>query len=240
MSNVTRKNIAVKTSNTEHKMKLISELIMKQIVIILTVFLVSTIGIGQDRTTYLKVQPKLGVGFGGHFLDYTDLEGFDNVIRYSHGGGIGLEIGGGIKLREQLYFEVGALLDQLLAIQYESINGFSNRTSASMTKLHLTPSIKYNVPMTKKFEMGFLFGVSPVISGPLKRVENSVVLPEIEYKTTGVAVLGVQAEILFKKLDLFGGFRIRVGSYASQSANVPARLRNPSASSFDLTAGIRI
>lgn len=213
---------------------------MKQIILILTVFLVCTISVAQDRTTYLKVQPKLGLGFGGQFLDYTDLDGFDNVIRYSLGGGVGLEVGGGVKLRDHLYFEVGALLDQLVAIQYESINGFSNRTSASMTKLHFTPSIKYNAPLSQRVEMGFLFGVSPVITGPLKRVENNVALTEIEYKTAGVVVLGLQVEFLFKKLDLFTGFRIRAGSYASQSANVPARLRNPSASGFDLTAGIRI
>lgn len=120
----------------------------------------------------------LGIGTEYQNLDYNGAS-----VPYSPGGGIGVEIGFQSALIKNLMIQSTLGYQLNLALQAESSNGASNKTSFSFNRKFVS------LGLAKKFELsegiidGFLIGsgINYNFPGRLKRIENDDRLGESEY-----------------------------------------------------------
>ncbi|GEM_PF-4584364 len=153
---------------------------MTRTVLLLAIVLSAPIKTARAQSLSLVGRGNLSIG-----LQYNDLDYNGGELFYSPGGGMGLE--GGLRLDIGEGFAIQSTLGyQLhLALQTESINGISNKSSFNFNRKFVS------FGMLKKFKLGHGIvggfqlgaGTSLNLPGTLKRIENDNELGESNYNS---------------------------------------------------------
>ena len=181
----------------------------------------------------------LGIGASYESLDYNGAQ-----VLYSPGGGMGLEAGLGYELLKNLDGYLTAGFQKNLALQYQSMNGVSNKTSASFGRGYFTAGLNKLVETSDGVLNGFIFGagLNYNFPGKLKLTQNNEYLGEWSYNNA----LGYQleAKLRLKFTDSFSldpGLRYRNIRYefspekTTTSKPVPANMNRLNANGVDVS-----
>ncbi|AHM63325.1 hypothetical protein D770_25400 [Flammeovirgaceae bacterium 311] len=175
---------------------------------------------GQATAQNLKFISRLNLGIGAQY-DWLDYNG--NQVAYSPGGGMGLEAGLGYELLKNLDAYATLGFQKNLALQYESMNGVSNKTSASFGRGYFTAGFNKLFKTSDGVFNGIILGagLNYNLPGKLKLTENNQSMGEWAYGNA----LGYQVEAKFKlkfteSFSLDPGLRYRNIRFENeQSAN---------------------
>jgi hypothetical protein len=141
----------------------------------------------------LKFIGRINLGIGAQYerLDYNG-----NQIAYSPGGGMGLEAGLGYELIKNLDAYATLGFQKNLALQYESMNGVSNKTSASFGRGYFTAGLNKLFQTSDGVFNGIILGagLNYNFPGKLKLTENNQSMGEWAYGNA----LGYQIEAKFR------------------------------------------
>ncbi|WP_224995625.1 outer membrane beta-barrel protein [Cesiribacter sp. SM1] len=188
----------------------------------------------------LKFIGRVNVGFGAQYesLDYSG----DQVV-YSPGGGMGLEAGLGYELIKRLDAYATLGFQKNLALQYESVNGTSNKTSASFGRGYFTAGLNKLFKTSDGVLNGIILGagLNYNFPGKLKLTENSHDMGEWTY--TNALGYQVEAKLRLKFTDTFSmdpGFRYRNIYFeyeptANSAWPAPANMNRLNATGVDLS-----
>ena len=180
----------------------------------------------------------LSIGSKYETLDYSGADMF-----YSPGGGMGIELGLQWKLVENLYFQSSLGYQLNLALQTESFNGITNKSSFSFGRTFLSTGITKKFFISEDLFNGIMLGGGVQYSLPssLTRIENETDLGSSRYKANlGYFIdLGVRlrmSETVFLEPGIrYRNLRLDGKSY-NQGAidDLPPALQNLNANGVEL------
>ncbi|MGB3465275.1 MAG: outer membrane beta-barrel protein [Cyclobacteriaceae bacterium] len=210
---------------------------MKKIffIILTTVTLHATVE-AQNPSLFLRGNLSLGTNYTT--LDYN---GFD--ISYSPGGGFGLDIGLQTELTENLNLRASLGYQLVVALQAESVNGYTNSSSATFNRKVLGLGLVKGIELDSRSLTHFLIGGGLQYNAPgrLSRTENTDSLGKISYKSSfgfyleaGVAIrlsreMSLEPSLRYRSIS-FSGEDYTGGSFES----LPAELQTLNASGIEL------
>ncbi|MEM6644542.1 MAG: hypothetical protein AAF616_16300 [Bacteroidota bacterium] len=128
--------------------------------------------------------------------EYQNIDYNGGNLLYSPGGGIGIELGLQVPLVKGFAIQSTLGYQQNLALQAESVNGVSNRSSVSFNRklisLGLSKGFKLSDGTIKSLQLGV--GSNLNFPGTLKRIENDERLGESNYNSN----IGLYFEIALR------------------------------------------
>ena len=198
---------------------------------------------GQATAQNLKFVGRYNLGIGAQYetLDYNGAS-----VLYSPGGGMGLEAGLAYEVVKNLDTYVTVGFQKNLALQYESMNGVSNKTSFSFGRTFVSGGINKLFQLSEGTFNGIILGggINYNMPGKLKIIENN----ENRGIATYNSALGfhIDAKLKLKFNDNFSlepGLRYRNINFESSNtlsgnSSFPEGLRQVNATGVDLSVSI--
>ncbi|MFD2563970.1 hypothetical protein [Aquimarina rubra] len=214
---------------------------MKKSIFSLAVFCVMfNVGFAQEVSLIGRLNGS--IGFNYESIDYNG-----GSMAYSPGGGMGLEVGAEYNIFKGLY-GYGTLGYQYnLAIQLQSGNGGSNKSSVTFSRTFFTLGIHKLFKLSDNTLNGIVIGVGGnySIPGRLKITENDFSADPIKYKSN--VGFHIDAKLRLKLSDKFflePGLRYRqleleAESFGSNGIDVlPSHLRTLNTSGIEIALSV--